>query len=341
MHGFHNVLDLARYCTIVYEHSSKKEDVVQDRVEIKQSALLSDDWGVLKKTTYALHTLDGGWAEHTRETYDRGNGATLLLYNRARRTVVLTRQFRLPAYVNGHDGFLVEAAAGLLDGARPEERIRAEVEEETGYRVGAVRHLWDAFMSPGSVTERLHFFVAEYEAGDRVGAGGGLAEEGEDLEVLELGIDEAVAMIGSGGIVDAKTIMLLQYAQLHLFAPTGMMILIAGPYRSGTNYDPARIARNVEAMEACVMPLYRAGHLPVLGEWLALPTVRLAGSGRAGDAVFDAVFHAHAQRLLARCDAVLRIGGASSGADLMVATARELGKRIYRSLDEITPAVTA
>jgi ADP-ribose pyrophosphatase len=141
-------------------------------------------------------------------------------------------------------------------------------------------------------------------------------------------------MIGSG-IVDGKTIMLLQYAQLHLFAPPGMMILVAGPYRSGTNGDPALVARNVAAMEACVMPLYGAGHLPVLGEWLALPTVRLAGSTREGDAVFDALFHPHAQRLLARCDAVLRIGGASAGADLMVDTARQLGKRVYRSLAEL------
>lgn len=310
---------------------------MQTRVDIRQVQLLSDDWGVLKKTTYALQTRDGNWAEQTRETYDRGNGATLLLYSRQRRTVVLTRQFRLPAYVNGHDGFLVETAAGLLDGAMPEARIRLEAEEETGYRVGTVRRLWDAFMSPGSVTERLHFFVAEYEPGDRVSAGGGLAEEGEDLEVLELGIEEAVGMIGSG-IVDGKTIMLLQYAQLHLFAPAGMMILIAGPYRSGTDGDPARIAANVAAMEACVMPLVRAGHLPVLGEWLALPTVRLAGSQHEGDAVYDAVFHRHAQRLLARCDAVLRIGGASGGADLMVATAHELGKRVYASLDEIVPA---
>jgi nudix-type nucleoside diphosphatase (YffH/AdpP family) len=307
---------------------------VQDRVEIRQVKLLSDDWGVLKKTTYALRKPGGGWSEQTRETYDRGNDATLLLYDRARRTVVLTRQFRLPAYVNGHDGFLVEAAAGLLDGARPEARIREEVMEETGYRVGAVRRLWDVFMSPGSVTERLHFFVAEYAPGDRVGAGGGLVEEGEDLEVLELGIDEAVAMIGAG-IVDGKTIMLLQYAQLHLFAPPGMMILVAGPYRSGTDGDPGRIARNVAAMEACMMPLYEAGHLPVLGEWLALPMARLAGSRHEGDAVFDAMFHPHAQRLLARCDAVLRIGGASSGADLMVATAKRLGKRVYHSLAEI------
>ena len=310
---------------------------MRDRVKIGKVELLSDDWGVLKKTTYALRMRDGGWVEQTRETYDRGNGATLLLVNRMRRTVVLTRQFRLPAYVNGHDGFLIETAAGLLDGARPEERIRDEVMEETGYRVGCVQRLWDAFMSPGSVTERLHFFLAEYEADDRIGAGGGVAEEGEDLEVLELGIDEALAMIGTG-IVDGKTIMLLQYAQLHLFAPPGMMILIAGPYRSGAGGDPAQIARNVAAMEACVMPLYEAGHLPVLGEWMALPTVRLAGSLHEGDAVFDALFHPLAQRLLARCDAVLRIGGASGGADLMVETARKLGKRVYRTLAEIPAA---
>jgi nudix-type nucleoside diphosphatase (YffH/AdpP family) len=316
------------------------EKIMQDRVEIRQSQLLSDNWGILKKTTYALRDSAGTWREDTRETYDRGNGATLLLYNTARRSVVLTRQFRLPAYVNGHHGYLVETAAGLLDGAHPEQRIRAEVEEETGYRVKHVRRLWDAFMSPGSVTERLHFFVAEYEPADRVGAGGGLAEEGEDLEVLELDIDAAVGMIGTG-IVDGKTIMLLQYAQLHLFAPRSMMILVAGPYRSGTNDDPVLVERNVAAMEDCVMPLYRAGHLPVLGEWLALPTARLAGSERAGDAVFDAVFHPHAQRLLAHCDAVLRIDGESAGADLMVATARALGKRIYHSLAEIPAAAPA
>lgn len=313
---------------------------MQSHVEIKRVELLSDDWGVLKKTTYTLRTAGGNWIENTRETYDRGNGATLLLFNRARRTVVLTCQFRLPAYVNGHDGFLVEAAAGLLDGARPEARIAAEVEEETGYRARHVQRLWDVFMSPGSVTERLHFFVAEYEPSDRVSAGGGVAEEGEDLEVLELGIDAAVGMIGTE-IVDGKTIILLQYAQLHLFAPRSLMILIAGPYRSGTDGDPALVQRNVAAMEACVMPLYRLGHLPVLGEWLALPTARLAGSRREGDAVFDAVCHPHAQRLLARCDAVLRIGGASAGADLMASTAQELGKRVFRSMEEIAPAGSA
>jgi ADP-ribose pyrophosphatase len=132
--------------------------------------------------------------------------------------------------------------------------------------------------------------------------------------------------------------MLLQYAQAHLFAPRSMMILVAGPYRSGTGGDPALIAKNVDAMEACVMPLYRAGHLPVLGEWLALPTVRLAGSSSEGDGIFDEIFHPHAQRLLARCDAVLRIGGASAGADLMVETARGLGKQVFYGLGEIPPA---
>lgn len=310
---------------------------MHDRVRIKDVRVLSDDWYVLKKNTFELLNSAGEWVEQTRETYDRGNGATILLYNLERRTVVLTRQFRFPAYANGHDGFLIEAAAGLLDGASPEERIRAEAEEETGYRVGAPRRLWDVFMSPGSVTERLYFFVAEYEACDKVGAGGGVEEEGEDLEVLELDIDDAVRMIGHD-IVDAKTIMLLQHAHARLFAPRGLMILVAGPYRSGTGGDPALLARNVDAMEACVMPLYRAGHLPVLGEWLALPTARLAGSAREGDSVYDDIFHPHAQRLLGRCDAVLRIGGESAGADLMVSTARAVGKQVFYALDEVPPA---
>jgi nudix-type nucleoside diphosphatase (YffH/AdpP family) len=152
-----------------------------------------------------------------RETYDRGNAATLLPYNLAQGTVVLVRQFRLPAYVSGYDDLLIEAAAGLLDNASPETRIRAEVEEETGYRLGEIRKVFEAFMSPGSVTERLHFFVAEYQPEMRVGSGGGQPDEGEDIEVLELSIDEALAMIGDRRIVDAKTIMLLQYAALNIF----------------------------------------------------------------------------------------------------------------------------
>jgi nudix-type nucleoside diphosphatase (YffH/AdpP family) len=130
---------------------------------------------------------------------------------------VLVRQFRYPAYVNGYDDLLIETAAGLLDDASPEQRMRAEAEEETGYRLGAIRKIFEAFMSPGAVTEKLHFFVGEYEPGMKIGNGGGIAHEGEDIEVLELTIDQALAMIGDGRIVDAKTIMLLQYAALHIF----------------------------------------------------------------------------------------------------------------------------
>uniref|UniRef100_UPI00289D74C5 NUDIX domain-containing protein n=1 Tax=Pseudomonas oryzihabitans TaxID=47885 RepID=UPI00289D74C5 len=160
---------------------------------------------------------DGSWQRQTRETYDRGNGATILLYDRERRTVLLIRQFRLPTLGNGlDDGLLVETPAGLLDAAAPEERIKAEVEEETGYRLGNVQHLFDAFMSPGSVTELLHFFAGEYRADQRIADGGGLHEEGEDIELLELPFDEALAMARDGRLLDGKTIMLLQYAALYL-----------------------------------------------------------------------------------------------------------------------------
>ena len=185
-------------------------------VTIVEEEMLSDNWYVLKKITFERATSNGSRTRQTREVYDRGNGATILLYNDARRTVVLTRQFRLPAFMNGHDGYLVETAAGLLDNASPEERIRLEAEEETGYRIGKVEPVFEAFMSPGSVTERLHFFMAAYDARDRIGAGGGLADEGEDIAVLEYGYDAAFAMVASGDIVDAKTIMLLQHLELRL-----------------------------------------------------------------------------------------------------------------------------
>ena len=189
-------------------------------VRIRDVKTLSNDWYLLKKTTFDYRRRDGSWQTMSRETYDRGHGAVILLYNLARRTVVLVRQFRFPAwgYGGGHDGYLIEAPAGLLDAASPEERIRAEVAEETGFRIEHVRRVFDAFMSPGSVTERLHFFVAEYEQAQRAGEGGGVASEGEDIEVLELDIDEALAMIADGRIEDGKTIMLLQHAALSLFA---------------------------------------------------------------------------------------------------------------------------
>ena len=188
----------------------------EDRIRIHKVETLSDDWFVLKKTTFDYRRSDGTWQRQSRETYDRGHGATILLYNRERRTVVLVRQFRFPAYVEGHPGFLIEAPAGLLDQATPEVRIKAEVEEETGYRIGEVHKVFEAFMSPGSVTERLHFFVAEYDPASRPGSGGGVAEEGEDIEVLELTMEQAMAMMATGEIADGKTIMLLQYAALHL-----------------------------------------------------------------------------------------------------------------------------
>ncbi|BBB97639.1 MULTISPECIES: GDP-mannose pyrophosphatase [Bradyrhizobium] len=190
---------------------------IADRVRVKDVELLSKRRYELKSATFDYRRANGEWQTQVREVYDRGNGAALLPYNLTTRSVVLVRQFRYPAFANGYDDLLIEAAAGMLDDAEPEARIRAEAEEEIGYRLAHVRKVFEAFTSPGAVTEKLHCFVAEYDAAMRVGDGGGLADEGEDIEVLELSIDDALAMISDGRIVDAKTIMLLQYAALHLF----------------------------------------------------------------------------------------------------------------------------
>jgi nudix-type nucleoside diphosphatase (YffH/AdpP family) len=190
---------------------------ISDRVRVKDERVLSHEYYALKAVTFDFLRGDGVWQTQTREVFDRGNAATLLPYDLANRTVVLVRQFRLPAHLNGHDGFLIETAAGMLDDETPERRILLEAEEETGYRLHDVRKVFEAFMSPGAVTEKLHFFVAAYEPSMRVGNGGGIADEGEDIEVLELPIDEALAMIADGRIADAKTIMLLQYAALNIF----------------------------------------------------------------------------------------------------------------------------
>jgi nudix-type nucleoside diphosphatase (YffH/AdpP family) len=184
-----------------------------DRVRVEKVEILAKDWSVLKKTTLSFQRTNGAWQTLTRETYDRGNGATLLLINRERRTVLLTRQFRYPAYVNGATDLLIEACAGLLDARDPEAAIKDEVAEELGVHVTAVTRVLESYMSPGSVTEKLYFFVADYTAGDRTGAGGGVEDDGEDIEVLELPFEEALAMIDRGEIVDGKTIMLLLYAQ--------------------------------------------------------------------------------------------------------------------------------
>ncbi|EJE48357.1 NTP pyrophosphohydrolase [Acidovorax sp. CF316] len=184
-------------------------------VRLLGADLLSDSWYTLRQIHFELRRRDGQWQRLSREAYDRGNGAVLLLWDPLRRTVVLTRQFRLPAFLNGSpDGQLIEACAGLLDGDGPEACVRREAEEETGYRIRAPRKLFEAYMSPGSVTEKLHFFIAEYAPGDRVRAGGGVVEEGEDIEVIEMPLAEALAAIASGRIQDGKTIMLLQHAAL-------------------------------------------------------------------------------------------------------------------------------
>jgi nudix-type nucleoside diphosphatase (YffH/AdpP family) len=178
--------------------------------------LLSDNWYILNKYTYDYHREDGTWETHEREAYDRGNGATILLYNKEKGTVVLTKQFRMTTYVNGNeDGMMIEACAGLLDGDNPEDCIRKEVEEETGYKVTDVRKIFECYMSPGSVTEILYYFVGVYEDYMKVSEGGGADDETENIEVLEYTLEDALAMIKSGEIMDAKTIMLLQYAQIN------------------------------------------------------------------------------------------------------------------------------
>jgi GDP-mannose pyrophosphatase NudK len=187
---------------------------MQSKVKNVKTEILSDNWYVLRKITFDIQKKNGSWQTHSREAYDRGNGATILLYDKRQGSVILTKQFRLPTYVNGNEtGLLIEACAGLLDKDNPEDCIKREVEEETGYRVSDVKKIFEAYMSPGSVTEILYFFVAEYAKDQRTNAGGGIEEE--DIEVLEIKFEDALAMIDQGEIKDAKTIMLLQYAQIH------------------------------------------------------------------------------------------------------------------------------
>ncbi|MEU5879201.1 NUDIX domain-containing protein [Spirillospora sp. NPDC047279] len=185
-------------------------------VVVRDVELTSQGWHVLRRTTFDYRRRDGRWVTEQRETYDRGNGAVVLPYDAERRVVLLTRQFRYPAYVNDHpDGLLVEAAAGLLDGDAPLAAIRREAAEELGVTLGPLTHVFDVYMSPGSVTERLHFYAAPYTPADRTGHGGGLEDDGEDIEVLELPFAEALAMTRDGRIADGKTILLLQWAALN------------------------------------------------------------------------------------------------------------------------------
>lgn len=186
---------------------------------IIKEQILSDDWYSLKKYTVDYQRADGSHQTYCREVYNKGDGVTVFLFNRTHQSIILTRQFRLPLMIQGESGLLIETAAGLLEGEDPITRIRAEIEEETGYRIEQVQKIFDAWMSPGAVTEKLHFFTAEYSHHDRVHSGGGLHEEGEDIEVLELPFQQALTMLQRGEINDAKTIMLLQHAVINnLFA---------------------------------------------------------------------------------------------------------------------------
>ena len=185
-------------------------------VNIKHIEVLSANWYTLRKVVFDYQKKDGTWETQSREAYDRGNGATILLYNPTQQTVILTRQFRMPTYVNGNPtGMMIEACAGLLDLDHAEDCIRRETEEETGYRVTAVNKVFELYMSPGSVTEILHFFVGEYASDMKTHDGGGIADEQENIEVLELPFVQALDMVHTGAINDAKTVILLQYAQMN------------------------------------------------------------------------------------------------------------------------------
>ena len=199
-----------------YSTIPKIKKMNNTNVKIKHIEVLSDNWYTLRKVTFEYQKKDGTWETHSREAYDRGNGATILLYNRPAQTVILTHQFRMPTYVNGNPtGMLIETCAGLLDKDHAEDCIRRETEEETGYRVMAVKKVFELYMSPGSVTEMVHFFVGEYTTDMKTHEGGGVAEEQENIEVLELPFAQALEMIQSGEIKDGKTVILLQYAQIN------------------------------------------------------------------------------------------------------------------------------
>lgn len=183
-------------------------------IKILKKEVLSDDWYTLNKITYRQRLKSNVWTTQSREAYDRGNGAAILLYDKVQNRIVLTKQFRLPTYINGNtDGMLIEVCAGLLDGDHPEQAIIREVEEETGYSVHQVEKVFELYMSPGSVTELIHFFIANYSAHDKTSEGGGVGDE-EPIEVLELSATDAIEMVHDGRIVDGKTVILIQYLEL-------------------------------------------------------------------------------------------------------------------------------
>ena len=186
------------------------------RIQVQQRTPLSDQWARLEQVQFNYLRRDGNWQTQTREIYHRGHGAAVLLFNRDKGTIVLTRQFRFPAWEEGDDGFMLEVPAGIIESDDPFDTVRRETEEETGFIIDQPDFLFRAYCSPGSVTEQIHYFSANYESNRRVGAGGGLLQEGEDIEVLEVELTEAVQWISSGQIIDAKTILLILYAQIHI-----------------------------------------------------------------------------------------------------------------------------
>lgn len=188
---------------------------MEEKIKIKKTAVLSDNWALLNEITYDYKKKDGTWETITRESYDTGDGATVLLYNPTTKKIILTRQFRLPTYLNGNKGgILTEACAGLLEQDSPEECVINEAIEETGYRITKPKKIFEAYMSPGSVTELMHFFIAEYSSEKKVAEGGGLDEEQEDIEVIEMEFEKAWKLLIKGELKDAKTIMLLQHLKL-------------------------------------------------------------------------------------------------------------------------------
>lgn len=190
--------------------------MMNPKIKITKNEILSDNWYTLRKITYDYQINEGEWETQYREAYDKGNGATILLYNKSNKTVILTRQLRIPTYLNGNEtGMMIEACAGLLETENAEDCIKRETEEETGYQIHQVQKIFEAYMSPGSVTEIMYFFVGEYSNEMKVSEGGGLDEEQENIEVLEMSFEKALLMIASGEIKDAKTILLLQYAKIN------------------------------------------------------------------------------------------------------------------------------
>lgn len=196
----------------------KVDFMLANRVHLHTTEILSDDWGVLKKIEFDFLRSDGAWQRQSREIYQRGAGAVILPYNINNRTVILIKQFRLAPFLNEHPRLLVEAPAGLLGNSTPEDRIRSEVKEETGFNVTEVEKIFEAYMIPGFVTEKLHFFVGQYERTDRVSEGGGEVDEGEDIEVMELPFEKALTMVREGEIIDGKTILLIQHLGINIFS---------------------------------------------------------------------------------------------------------------------------